>query len=110
MRLVTHYADEKNVLCPKCGYDYVSPVGVLVEPVEGKRSVYINSNGVHTGISNKAEKQRGISIATTFLCEDGHQWDETRVFYKGITIHRNENITTYKVSEHGFVPETIWRD
>jgi hypothetical protein len=101
----------KNLLCAQCGDEYVHPVAVMVEPVEGKKSVYINSDGLHVGISNKAgTTQRGISITTTFLCEEGHQWDEVRTFYKGFTLHEDQNFTTYSGRECALAPTTIWRD
>ena len=101
------YSGEANLLCPVCGNDYVHPVGVLVEPVLGREVVYVNSDGVRIVESRAAERSRGIEISTIFVCEAGHQWEETRHFHKGITLHEVTHTTTHSGESS---PGTIWRD
>jgi hypothetical protein len=74
-----------ELLCPVCCYEYVHPVALKVEPVSGDTVGYMNSGGLHTFASDAAQRIRGIRITTTFLCEQGHQWDEERAFHKGMT-------------------------
>jgi hypothetical protein len=97
-----------EVRCPACGYEYVHPVAVKVEPVSGDTLVYINSTGVFAAASSAAERVRGIQITTTFLCENGHQWDETRGFHKGFTTQTVERGPDWSDAE--LTPTTLWRD
>jgi hypothetical protein len=99
---------ETFVICPVCGWEYVHPVALKAEPVCGDTVLYVNSEGLYTFASRAAETIRGIRITTTFLCEEGHQWDEERAFHKGITSQ-----TVSRGPDHdGFelAPTTIWRD
>ncbi|MDP9474796.1 MAG: hypothetical protein M3R38_03750 [Actinomycetota bacterium] len=73
------------VMCPVCGWDYVHPVALKAEPVSGDTVVYVNRDGIRTYPTSIAERIRGIRITTSFLCEEGHQWDEERAFHKGVT-------------------------
>jgi hypothetical protein len=61
---------ESPVLCPVCGWEYVHPVALKVEPVSGDTIVYINWEGLRTFATTAAERIRGIQITTTFLCEE----------------------------------------
>jgi len=100
------------VLCPVCGHEYVHPVALKVEPVSDDTIVYINSGGIRTFVSSAAEMIRGIRITTTFMCEEGHQWDEERAFHKGTTfqkIHRGPDWVDPGVDPE-LMPATIWRD
>ncbi len=96
------------VLCPVCGWDYVHPVALKAEPVSGDTVVYINSGGIRTFVSTAAQQIRGIRITTTFLCEEGHQWDEERAFHKGVTSQEIRRGPDW--AEPELMPTTIWRD
>ena len=96
------------VLCPICGWEYVHPVALKVEPVCGDTIVYINWEGLRTFATAAAERIRGIQITTTFLCEEGHQWDEERAFHKGITSQEMHRGPDWEDPE--LIPMTIWRD
>ena len=100
------------VLCPVCGWENVHPVALKAEPVNGDTVVYINSEGLRTFATNVAERIRGIRITTTFVCEEGHQWDEERAFHKGTTsqkMHRGPDWVDPRVDPE-LMPTTIWRD
>jgi hypothetical protein len=99
---------ESAVLCPVCGWEYVHPVALKVEPVSGDTIVYINRDGLRTFATSVAERIRGIQITTTFLCEEGHQWDEERAFHKGITSQEVRRGPDWEAPE--LMPTTIWRD
>ena len=101
--------DLPDLLCSVCGWECVHPVALKAEPVSGDSVVYINSEGLRTFASTAAERIRGIRITTTFLCEEGHTWDEERRFHKGITsqsLRRGPD----RFSEPELAPATIWRD
>jgi hypothetical protein len=100
---------ESAVLCPVCGWEYTHPVALKAEPVSGDTVVYINRDGIRTFVSRAAETIRGIRITTTFLCEEGHQWeDEERAFHKGIT---SQTVSRGPDHEHPDLwPSTMWRD
>lgn len=97
-----------EVKCPACGYEYVHPVALKVEPVSGDSLVYINRDGLHRCSAHAAERIRGIQKNTTFLCEEAHQWDEVRAFHKGITSQAIECGPNW--SDFEGAPTTIWRD
>jgi hypothetical protein len=99
---------ESAVLCPVCGWDYVHPVALKAEPVSGDTVVYVNRGGIRTFVSRAPEAVRGIQITTTFLCEEGHQWDEERAFHKGITSQTISRGPNWEDPE--LMPTTIWRD
>ncbi len=98
------------LLCPVCGYEYVHPVALKAEPVSGDTVVYINSGGIRTCVSTAAQQIRGIRITTTFLCEEGHQWDEERAFHKGVTSQEIRRGPDLDWAESELMPTTIWRD
>jgi hypothetical protein len=107
----------EELLCPVCRYEYVHPVALKVEPVSGDMVLYIDSQGLHTFPSTAAEQIRGIRITTTFVCEEGHQWDEERAFCKGKTYQKLHRGPDYLTSENfagagatELMPSTIWRD
>jgi hypothetical protein len=97
-----------TVMCPVCGHEYVHPVALKAEPVSGDTVVYVNRNGIRTFVSRAAETVRGIQITTTFLCEEGHQWDEERAFHKGITSQTISRGPDWE--DHELMPTTIWRN
>jgi hypothetical protein len=97
-----------HILCPVCGWEYVHPVALKVEPVSGYTIVYINRDGLRTFATTAAERIRGIQITTTFLCEEGHSWDEERAFHKGITSQEVRRGPDWEEPE--LMPTTIWRD
>jgi hypothetical protein len=99
-----------DVMCPVCGWGCIHPVALKVEPVNGDTIVYINSEGLRTFASAAAERFRGIRITTTFLCEEGHTWDEERAFHKGITSQTVRRGPDPDWSEPELAPSTIWRD
>jgi hypothetical protein len=101
--------DLPDLLCPVCGWEYVHPTALKVEPVNGDTVVYINQEGIRTFATNVAERIRGIRITTTFLCEQGHTWDEERAFHKGITSQSLRRGPDWP-SEPELAPTTIWRD
>lgn len=53
-RTIRHTPNE--VKCPACGYEYVHPVALKVEPVSGDSIVYINRDGLHACPSHAAER------------------------------------------------------
>jgi hypothetical protein len=102
-----------DLLCPVCAWEYVHPVALKAEPVSGDTVVYINQEGIRTFASAAAERVRGILITTTFLCEEGHTWDEERRFHKGITsqsVTRGPDWFSDSEARPELVPTTIWRD
>ena len=103
-----------QLLCPVCGWENVHPVALKAEPVSGDTVVYINAEGLRTFATNVAERIRGIRITTTFLCEEGHTWDEERAFHKGSTsqtLRRGPDWVDPGVDpELMLMPTTIWRD
>ena len=104
--------DLTTIVCPVCGWECCHPVAVKVEPVNGDTVVYINSEGLRTFASTAAERIRGIRITTTFLCEEGHTWDEERAFHKGSTsqtLRRGPDWVDAGVDPE-LMPTTIWRD
>jgi hypothetical protein len=105
-RTILHTPNE--VKYPVCGYEYVNPVALKVEPVSGDTIDYTNRDGLHNGPSHAAERIRGIQRTTTFLCEEAHQWDEVRAFHKGITSQAIECGPDW--SDLECAPTTIWRD
>ena len=105
-RTILHTPNE--VKYPVCGYEYVNPVALKVEPVSGDTIDYTNRDGLHNGSSHAAERIRGIQRTTTFLCEEAHQRDEVRAFHKGITSQAIECGPDW--SDLECAPTTIWRD
>jgi hypothetical protein len=105
-RTILHTPNE--VKYPVCGYEYVNPVALKVEPVSDDTIGYINRDGLRTVPSHAAERIRGIQRTTTFLCEEAHQWDEVRAFHKGITSQAIECGPDW--SDLECAPTTIWRD
>jgi hypothetical protein len=102
-----------TILCPVCGWECVHPVALKAEPVSGDTIVYITSEGIRTIPSTAAQHIRGIRLTTTFLCEEGHQWDEERAFHKGTTfqkIHRGPDSVWENFEHPEMWPQTIWRD
>ena len=96
------------VPCPVCGWDYVHPVALKAEPVNGTTVVYINRDGVRAYPTTIAERVRGIRITTSFICEEGHAWDEERAFHKGVTLQAIRRGPDWDDAE--MVPNTMWRD
>ena len=105
-RTILHTPNE--VKYPVCGYEYVNPVALKVEPVSGDTIDYTNRDGLHNGSSHAAERIRGIQRTTTFLCEEAPSWDEVRAFHKGITSQAIECGPDW--SDLECAPTTIWRD
>ena len=105
-RTILHTPNE--VKYPVCGYEYVNPVALKVEPVSGDTIDYTNRDGLHNGPSHAAERIRGIQRTTTFLCEEAHHWDEVRAFHKWITSQAIECAPDW--SDLECAPTTIWRD
>ncbi len=99
-----------TILCPVCGWECVHPVALKAEPVSGDTIVYITSEGIRTIPSTAAQHVRGIRITTTFLCEEGHQWDEERAFHKGITSQKMHRGPDCDWDAPELMPATIWRD
>jgi len=87
----------------------VHPVALKAEPASGDTIVYINQEGIRTFASTVAERIRGIRITTTFLCEEGHTFDEERRFHKGITSQSLRRGPDW-FSEPELATSTIWRD
>ncbi len=78
-----------DIECPVCGWEFVHPVAVKVEPVGGAVVIHVDNHGViHTTASRSppTRRLRGVEITTTFECERWHQWDEVRAFHKGQTL------------------------
>jgi hypothetical protein len=105
-RTILHTPNE--VKYPVCGYEYVNPAALKVEPVSGYTIDYTNRDGLHNEPSHAAERIRGIQRTTTFLCEEAYQWDEVRAFHKGITSQAIECGPYF--SDLECAPTTIWRD
>ncbi len=109
MRPPTPAGPRGEVLCPICGWEYVHPVALKAEPVSGDTVLYVNGDGIRTYPTTIAERGvRGIRITTTFLCEQGHQWDEERAFHKGVTIQTVRRGPDWEDAE--MMPATLWRD
>jgi len=56
-RTILHTPNE--VKYPVCGYEYVNPVALKVEPVSGDTIDYTNRDGLRTVPSHAAERIRG---------------------------------------------------
>jgi hypothetical protein len=100
--------DEPALACPVCGFDYVHPVAVECRsPGQANGRLRIDHQGIHLDPTVPPDG-RGVVIALTFLCEDGHLFTYRMRFHKGMTFF--EQTLANEPREADLRPQTIWRD
>jgi len=93
-----------HLLCPVCGFEYVHPIGVNVNPAgRGGGMVDITADGVAM-TRVLAPDGRGVTVAIRYGCEDGHLFELRFHFHKG-----NTEVSLKPVGT-GREWKTIWRD
>lgn len=90
-------------VCPKCGYNYVSPVAVYVSMGNQQMEVTSDNITLHRYIK-PVDQCRGVIVTREFVCENGHRWLEIEQFHKGETFTETQIITNEGPND------VIWRD
>ncbi len=99
---------EPALACPVCGFNYIHPVAVECRsPGQANGHLRIDSHGIHLNPMVPPDG-RGVDIALTFLCEDGHLFTYHMRFHKGMTFL--ERTLADAPQEVDLRPQTIWRN
>ena len=69
-----------NVFCPLCGFEYVHINSIEVN--RGGQVVTISHDNIELSIGDNSK--RGAVIKTILFCENGHTWEHTLTFHKGV--------------------------
>ena len=105
---VVRNLDEFALACPVCGFEYVHPVAVECRsPGQANGHLLIDHQGIHLDPTAPPDG-RGVVIALTFLCEDGHLFTYHLRFHKGMTFL--ERTVADAAQEVDLRPQTIWRN
>lgn len=105
-------ADELAIVCKECGWEYVHPVEVIIAPFEGdmnlgpRKQCVINKHGIRIEPLEAKPSCRGVRITLRFHCEEGHNFEHSFQFRKGLT-----NLEYAKLDDDLFnANDTLWRD
>jgi hypothetical protein len=84
MESVQEHPYGAQVLCPKCGIEYIH----LIEPVFVKTDSYDGWEG------------RGSVVRVPMYCENNHVWEVRYGFHKGNTFVQTENMRDLNEDEY----------
>ncbi len=97
--------DGPALVCPVCGFGYVSPVKAeIVSPGQKFGRITVDSHGIHLN-PNHPPMGRGCVVFLGFQCESGHQLTYEFALKEG---HTTTRLVARSLGDDR--PEAIWRD
>ncbi|EKD26285.1 MAG: hypothetical protein ACD_79C01283G0006 [uncultured bacterium] len=105
------YKDEstETVICPVCECEFCHIEKVSVFPIKGETKYVIDKSGVSLKKSFHDEWNRGATVKVQMFCEDGHIFNLSYQFHKGITMLNKKQIGEYDVMNEKR-NDDLWRD